>query len=81
MSCPGVGISERGLGKKERGNEGNMVEVFVFIFENRTNSVEIVLRSGKERRGRRMEGVNLIKIYCKHIYKCHNVSPLYNYCM
>jgi hypothetical protein len=26
-----------------------------------------------------MEGVNLIKIYCKHIHKCHNISPLYNY--
>jgi hypothetical protein len=26
-------------------------------------------------------GVNLTKIYCKHIYKCHNVSGLYNYYM
>jgi hypothetical protein len=23
-----------------------------------------------------MEGVNLIKIYCKYICKCHNVSPV-----
>jgi hypothetical protein len=23
-----------------------------------------------------MEGVNLIKVYCKHICKCHNVSPV-----
>jgi hypothetical protein len=28
-----------------------------------------------------MEGVNLIKIYCKHICKCHSASPLYNYYM
>jgi hypothetical protein len=28
-----------------------------------------------------MKGVNLIKIYCKHICKCHNVSALYNYYM
>jgi hypothetical protein len=25
--------------------------------------------------------VNLIKIYCKHICKCHNVIPLCNYYM
>jgi hypothetical protein len=28
-----------------------------------------------------IEGVNLIKIYCKHICKCHNESPLYIYHM
>jgi hypothetical protein len=28
-----------------------------------------------------MEGVNLIKIYCKHICKGHSVSPYYNYYM
>jgi hypothetical protein len=26
-------------------------------------------------------GVNLIKIYCKHIYKYHHVSLMYNYYM
>jgi hypothetical protein len=26
-----------------------------------------------------MEGVNLIKIYCKYICKSHSVSSLYNY--
>jgi hypothetical protein len=25
--------------------------------------------------------VNLIKIHCKHISKCHSEAPLYNYCM
>jgi hypothetical protein len=30
--------------------------------------VEIFLRVGKERRQRRMEGVNLSKIHCKHMY-------------
>jgi hypothetical protein len=28
-----------------------------------------------------MEGVNLIKIHCKHICKCHNVSPHTTYYM
>jgi hypothetical protein len=28
-----------------------------------------------------MERVNLIKIYCEHICKCHNESPLHNYYM
>jgi hypothetical protein len=23
-----------------------------------------------------MEGMDLIQIYCKHIHKCHNVSPV-----
>jgi hypothetical protein len=41
---------------------------FVFIYENRRmKPVEIVLRRGEEGRGRMMEGVNLAKIYCKHI--------------
>jgi predicted membrane channel-forming protein YqfA (hemolysin III family) len=26
-----------------------------------------------------MKGVDLIKIYCKHTYKCYIVSSLYNY--
>jgi hypothetical protein len=25
---------------------------------------------------RKMERVNLIKIYCKHLHKCHNVPPV-----
>jgi hypothetical protein len=35
--------------------------------------IEIVLRRGG--RGIAMEGVNLIKIYGKHICKCHHVPP------
>jgi hypothetical protein len=34
---------------------------------------EIVLRRGG---GRIMEGVNITKIYCQHIYKYHSVSPI-----
>jgi hypothetical protein len=49
---------------------------FVSIYENRGMKPIIVLRMGGESgRGRTMEGVNLTKIYCKHIYKYHNVSP------
>jgi methylphosphotriester-DNA--protein-cysteine methyltransferase len=49
---------------------------FVSIYENRRmKSVEIVLRREEGGRGRMMEGVNLTKIYCKHICKYHNVSP------
>jgi hypothetical protein len=45
---------------------------FVFMYENRRKKpVEIILR-----RGRMMEGVNLTKIYCKHICKYHNASPV-----
>jgi hypothetical protein len=45
------------------------------IYENRRmKPVEIVLRRGKRGRGRMMERVNLIKIYCKHICRYHNVS-------
>jgi hypothetical protein len=42
---------------------------FAFVYENRTIKEE-------EGRGMREKdgGVNLIKIYCKHICKCHNVS-------
>jgi hypothetical protein len=36
--------------------------------------IEIILRKGKGMRENN-GGVNLIKIYCKHICKCHNVSP------
>jgi hypothetical protein len=47
---------------------------FVFIYENRRmKPAEIVLRRGEGRRRRIMEGVNLIKIFHKHIYK-YNVS-------
>jgi hypothetical protein len=38
--------------------------------------VEIVLRRvGREIR-KMMEEVNLIKIHCKHICKCHNEIPI-----
>jgi hypothetical protein len=48
---------------------------FIFICENKTmKPVEMVLR-GKEEWERMMEGVNLIKVYCKHIYRCHNITP------
>jgi hypothetical protein len=54
-----------------------MIVYFVYMYENRTmKTVEIVLRRGGiwETDG----GVNIIKIYCKHIRKCHSESPLYN---
>jgi hypothetical protein len=47
---------------------------FAFMYENTImKSVEIVQRRGKGMR-EMMEEVNPIKIYCKHMYKCHNVS-------
>jgi hypothetical protein len=46
------------------------------IHVHRMIPVEIALRMG----GMGSEG-NLIKIYWKHICKCHNVSPSYNYYM
>jgi hypothetical protein len=51
-----------------------MMDVFLFVCENKTMTfLEMVLRRGLGRRGR-TEEVNLIKIYCKHIYKCHSAS-------
>jgi hypothetical protein len=35
--------------------------------------IEIVLRSGGERKGRTMQGINLTKVYCKHICKYYSV--------
>jgi hypothetical protein len=70
-----VGISggEEGIGK------ANIVEVFVFVYENRTmKPVEIVLRRGTRRERRKMEWVNLIKTYRKQLYKSHSAYP-YNY--
>jgi hypothetical protein len=47
-----------------------MSDVLYIIYERRTmKSVEIILRRIEVGRGRMMEGVNLIKIYCKHICK------------
>jgi hypothetical protein len=47
-----------------------MSDVLYIIYERRTmKSVEIILRRIEVGRGRMMEGVNLIKIYCKHIRK------------
>jgi hypothetical protein len=50
---------------------------FVFLYENRRmKPVEIDLRRLREGEGRKMEKVDLIKMYCKHI-----CIPLYNYTM
>jgi hypothetical protein len=37
--------------------------------------VEIVLERGGGEEEKTMERVKLTKIYCKHIYKYHDVSP------
>jgi hypothetical protein len=39
--------------------------------------VEIVVRMGDKGWGRLREGVNLIKIHCKNICKCHNETTIY----
>jgi hypothetical protein len=48
---------------------------FVFMYENISIKFVEFLRSGKGEWGIIVEGINLIKIYGKHICKCHNVSP------
>jgi hypothetical protein len=49
------------------------------MYETRTMKlVEIILRGRAGKMRENDGGVNLIKIYCKNIYKCHNVSPPYN---
>jgi hypothetical protein len=45
------------------------------MYGNRTmKPVEIILRREEGRQGRVMEGLNVIKIYHKHIFKYHNVQ-------
>jgi hypothetical protein len=44
------------------------------VDEKRMKSVEIVLKMGDGGRGRMIRGKS--KIYCKHICKYHNVSPV-----
>jgi hypothetical protein len=59
------------------GDGRKISKYFIYLFENRTmKCVEIVLRRVEGGIGRRMEGV--IKVHCKHIWKCHNETTLYN---
>jgi hypothetical protein len=64
-----------------RGGEGEWIwsMYFIYLYENRTmKPAENVLRSEEVGGGGTMEGVNLTKVYCKHICKCHNETPLCN---
>jgi hypothetical protein len=48
---------------------------FVFMYKNGTmKPAEIVLKREKEKQGRKVGEDDLIRIYCKHICKCLNVS-------
>jgi hypothetical protein len=61
----GDGYQWEGGEHKERVKEGEYGASIIFMYENRImKPAEIFLRE------RRMERVNLIKIYCKHICKC-----------
>jgi hypothetical protein len=52
----------------------------IYLYRNRKMKlVEIVLRRGRRRCGRKMEGMSLTKVHCKHIWKSHNEMPLYNW--
>jgi hypothetical protein len=56
------------------GKYGRCDVLCIHLYENRTmKPVETVLRGGEGDEGERE--VNLIKIYCKHIRKCHNEHP------
>jgi hypothetical protein len=54
--------------------EGRIEMKFLYSYKNKTmRPVAIVLR---RREGMRMmEGVNVTKLHCKHIWKCHNETP------
>jgi hypothetical protein len=68
-----VGTSGRGE-QEERVKEGKYGGLFVFMIGNRRmKPVEVVLRSGGGRGGRLIKRVNLIRLFCKHRRKCHNV--------
>jgi hypothetical protein len=54
-----------------------MANVFVFVYENKAMKfVEIVLKGTGEVR-EKDDGVNLPKIHCKHICKCHYESSVH----
>jgi hypothetical protein len=63
---------------KERVNEDECGWLyFVCLYEKkRMKPVEIVLRKGKERRGRTTEWVNLAKTCCKHLCKITMYPPV-----
>jgi hypothetical protein len=70
-----VGTSERWVGTRKGGLKVNMVDVLVYVYKNRSmKPVEIVLRRGRKKREN--DGGGKSKIYCKHICKYHNVSPV-----
>jgi hypothetical protein len=52
---------------------------FIHLYENRiVKPIEIVVRIEEDEGGKMMDGVNLTKVCCEHIWKCHSDSPLYN---
>jgi hypothetical protein len=56
---------------------------FIYLHENKTMKLVENFSEGGKGLGRMMDGLNLTKVYCKHICKCHNGSPLspYHECM
>jgi hypothetical protein len=49
---------------------------FAYMYEYRIiKAPEIVLRRRRKEMKKNDGGVNIIKIHCKHICKCHNVFP------
>jgi hypothetical protein len=66
----------QGRRAKGNGERGRMCWVhFVFMYENRNmETAEVVLRRGWGDEGEWWRGGS-IKIYGKHLCKCHNVSP------
>jgi hypothetical protein len=67
--------------KVSREGEGGWIwwMYFVYMYENRTmKTYWNCSKKGEGRQERIMEGVNLTKIHCKHICKCHNETPVYN---
>jgi hypothetical protein len=76
VTCLVVGIIGRGEGKWREQRRVNIVDVFcihVWKYNNET------CWNSSKKRGEWERGMNLIKIYWKHICKCYNVSSLYNY--
>jgi hypothetical protein len=62
-------------GHKEKGNEGVYGGCVLYPY---LKIEEGHLLRAVRGRGRKMEGVNLTKIYCKHICKYHDISPCTN---
>jgi hypothetical protein len=80
VNCVLLGVDSSGMGRVNWEGEGGQISLLYFIYwyKNRImKPVEIVFRKEEEVWGRMMMGLNITKVHYKHIWKCHNETPLH----